>query len=92
MRTSDTSKNELSIPVIQFFIKIIRRIFRLIFLSITRPNKIIEVINRNRKSAYKTKLNQLWSQQKYILDQLPKVDSEFYKSNTNIVELEHQCW
>jgi hypothetical protein len=87
---SSKSKTELSVPINQFFIKIIRRGLRLIFLCITQPNKIIEFINRKRQSVYKSQLNQLWSQQTYILAQLPKVDTEYYKSNNNIVELEHQ--
>lgn len=81
---------KLSIPRFQFLSEIIRRILRPLWLCLTNPKKIISFINLKKQSVYNSQLNRLWSEQNYILANLPKSNSEFYHANKHIVELEHQ--
>lgn len=92
MNKKNTSKGDaiLFITIYQFLIKFIRRTLKFIFLLLTKPKEIISVIKKKEQTVYEIKLNQLWSEQKYILLNLAKVDSQFYKKYIRIKELEHQ--
>lgn len=74
----------------KFFLGIINRIFQILFLFITNPNKVFFFIRKKKEAILNAELNELWKRQDYILVNLPKTNRQFYNSKKNITQIEHQ--
>ena len=63
---------------------------RLIVFYVANPKKIISTYKTKIKSYEDNLLNSHWRNSRHILANLPKVNSEFYKQNIKLSEVEHQ--
>lgn len=85
-RKRKRESNNHRLSILNFILILLRITLKFIF----NPNKIIIKLKEKKQLFYNRILNHLWSSQAYILKNLPDTNLKFYRSNYDIIQLEHQ--